>query len=144
MMAQLDLDKSNLIVFWTASLKSLVAGIAGAAFAWARLSGMKNSAKSSREYEQQIQRYAFDMDRASWIVETILQMNSSEISQIPDEWLEAVCRDLFSSSGKKTEETNSLEAFAALFDATAKAKIGTSGIDFEIDRKGAKRIAAEA
>jgi hypothetical protein len=137
-------SSANQTAFWAASLKSIISGIAGAAFSWAGLSGLKSSAQSAREYDQQIQRYAFDMDRASWIVETILQMNSSETSQIPDEWLQAVCRDLFSMPGKKPDETNSLEAFAALFDATAKAKIGTSGIDFEIDRKGAKRIAAEA
>jgi hypothetical protein len=129
--------------FWARSLKGLASGAAGAAFAWAGLAGLKSSARAARTYEQQMQRYAFDMDRASWIVETILQMNAIEKAQVPEEWLEAVCRDLFLVTGSKRDDARSLESFAALFDATARAKIGTSGIDFEIDRKGARKLAQE-
>lgn len=127
--------------FWAQTLKSFASGVAGAAFGWAGLSGLKAAALAAREYEQNVQRYAFDMDRASWVVETILQMNAIEKANVPDEWLEAVCRDLFSIGGKGSEETKPLEAFAALFDATAKARLGTNGLEFEIDRKGAKKLA---
>ncbi|HEX5183111.1 MAG TPA: hypothetical protein VFW19_08165 [Allosphingosinicella sp.] len=134
---------SGSAAFWALSAKSLVAGAVGAALTWAGLSGLKSSAVSARQYEQAIQRYAFDMDRASWVVETILQMNSVEKSEVPDEWLEAVCRDLFVTTVQKPEDNRSLEAFAALFDATAKARIGTNGLEFEIDRKGAKKLAQD-
>lgn len=136
-------DAAGSAAFWALSIKSLLSGVAGAAFAWAGLSGLKASAIASREYEQSIQRYAFDMDRASWIVETILQMNASEKATVPIEWLESVCRDLFISAERNTTENRSLDAFAALFDATAKARIGTAGIEFEIDRKGAKKLAQD-
>jgi hypothetical protein len=134
-------DVAGSAAFWSRSIKSVISGIAGAAFAWAGLAGLKSSAVAARQYEQAIQRYAFDMDRASWIVETILQMNSVEEATVPDEWLEAVCRDLFAVSGTKADDHRSLEAFAALFDATARARIGTTGVEFEIDRKGAKKLA---
>lgn len=130
--------------FWTLSIKSLLSGAAGAAFAWAGLSGLKATAIADRDYEQSIKRYAFDMDRASWIVETILQMNTSEKATVPDEWLENVCRDLFVNKERDSKEHRSLDAFAALFDATAKARIGTNGIEFEVDRKGARKLAHEA
>lgn len=130
--------------FWTLSIKSLLSGAAGAAFAWAGLSGLKATAIADRDYEQSIKRYAFDMDRASWIVETILQMNTSEKTTVPDEWLENVCRDLFVNKERDSKEHRSLDAFAALFDATAKARIGTNGIEFEVDRKGARKLAHEA
>jgi hypothetical protein len=130
--------------FWMLSIKSLLSGAAGAAFAWAGLSGLKTTAIADRDYEQSIKRYAFDMDRASWVVETILQMNSSEKATVPDEWLENVCRDLFVNKERDSKEHRSLDAFAALFDATAKARIGTNGIEFEVDRKGARKLAHEA
>ena len=130
--------------FWTLSIKSLLSGAAGAAFAWAGLSGLKATAIADRDYEQSNKRYAFDMDRASWIVETILQMNTSEKTTVPDEWLENVCRDLFVNKERDSKEHRSLDAFAALFDATAKARIGTNGIEFEVDRKGARKLAHEA
>ncbi|MBL4641339.1 MAG: hypothetical protein JKX86_05930 [Verrucomicrobiales bacterium] len=126
--------------FWAIIIKSILAGLGGAAFIWAGLSGLKGAAKSGREYEQQIQRYSFDMDRASWVVETILQMNSTESAQVPDEWLASVCRDLFATTNERPEEGRSLDALAALLDATARAKIGTSGVDFEFDRKAAKQL----
>jgi hypothetical protein len=129
--------------FWARTAKSVASGAVGAAFAWAGLSGLKASAIALREHEKSVERYAFDMDRASWVVETLLQMNFVEQAEVPNEWLEAVCRDLFVTSGHKAEESRSLEAFAALFDATAKARIGTNGIEFEVDRKGAKKLASE-
>lgn len=131
------------VVFWARSLKSLISGVAGAAFIWAGLSSLKAAAVASRQYEQAMQKYAFDMDRASWTVETILQMNAIEKSQVPDQWLEAVCHDLFASPEVRREEPRSLDALAALLDVTAKAKFGTGGLEFEVDRKGAKKIASE-
>jgi hypothetical protein len=134
----------EIAAFWVRSLKSLLSGVAGGAFAWAGLAGLKSSARAFREYEQQIRRYAFDMDRASWTVETLLQMNSMETAQVPDQWLEAVCRDMFVLSPQQGEETRSLDALAALLDATARAKIGTGGFEFELDRKQAREIARQA
>ncbi|CAH0349351.1 hypothetical protein [Sphingobium sp. CECT 9361] len=138
-----NLEVSGSAAFWVNAAKSLVAGVAGAAFTWAGLSGLKSSTIAAREHEQAVQRYAFDMDRASWIVETILQMNAAEQAEVPREWLENACRDLFVRSSKAVEDYRSLDAFAALFDATAKARIGTNGIEFEIDRKGARKLAHE-
>jgi hypothetical protein len=142
-LALTDISTDGSAAFWARTAKSLASGLAGAAFAWAGLTGLKTSAVALREHEKAVERYAFDMDRASWIVETILQMNAVEESQVPEQWLEAVCRDLFASSAERGDDRASLEAFAALFDATAKARIGTSGIEFEIDRKGAKKLAQE-
>jgi hypothetical protein len=71
-------------------------------------------------------------------------MNTSEKATVPDEWLENVCRDLFVNKERDSKEHRSLDAFAALFDATAKARIGTNGIEFEVDRKGARKLAHEA
>lgn len=130
--------------FWARMVKGALAGIAGAAFAWAGLSGFRDAAISQREYERYVQRYAFDMDRASWIVETLLQMNSNEQMRIPDDWLRSVCQSLFDNDSASDRGTNSLESFAALFDATSRAKLGTNGIEFEIDKKGAKKLASEA
>ncbi|MDE2567523.1 MAG: hypothetical protein KGM93_01285 [Sphingomonadales bacterium] len=136
-------NQNSQFITWSIVGKSLVAGIGGAAFLWAGLSGLKSTSRHASEYDREMRRYSFDMDRASWIVETILQMSTNESAQVPSEWLESVCRDLFKSLPGQVDETKSLDALAALLDVTARAKIGTSGIDFEIDRKQAKRLAAE-
>jgi hypothetical protein len=130
--------------FWILSLKGLASGALGAGLIWSGLAGLKNSSVAARLYEQRIQKYAFDMDRASWIVETLIEMNSLEAANVPDEWLESVCHDLFAIDGGKVEEPKALGALAALLDATAGAKVGTNGLEFQIDRKGAKQMSKEA
>jgi hypothetical protein len=129
--------------FWSNSVKSLAAGIAGAAFIWAGLSSYKTAALSNRKHEQALEKYAFDMDRASWVVETILQMNFVEKTAVPEQWLESVCTDLFSTSVAEKHKTEPIEALAALLDATAHARFGTNGVEFEINRRGAKKLAAQ-
>lgn len=126
---------------WLIAGKSLLAGVAGGAFLWAGLSNLRTATVSAREFEEAALRYRFDIDRASWVVETILQMSANEKTEIPSEWLEAVCRHLFENRTGSDESTSTLEAVSALFDATAKARFGTNGVEFEIDKKGAKKIA---
>jgi hypothetical protein len=131
--------------FWMTALKGFAAGAAGVAFLYAGLSGMKRSEEAERAQSLRLQRYSHDMDRASWVVETILQLSSTESAKVPDVWLESVCNDLFKSDPEKANSTpDSLEALGALLDATARAKIGTSGFEFELDRKDAKRLASQA
>ncbi len=130
--------------FWILAIKGVASGALGAGLIWSGLAGLKSSSIAARHYEQRIQKYAFDMDRASWIVETLIEMNSLEAANVPDQWLESVCHHLFAVDGGKVEEPKALGALAALLDATASAKVGTNGLEFQIDRKGAKQMAKEA
>ncbi len=131
--------------FWMTAIKGFAAGAAGVAFLWAGLSGLKRAEEAERAQSLRLQRYSHDMDRASWVVETILQLSSTESAKVPDVWLESVCNDLFKSDPDKASATpDSLEALGALLDATARAKIGTNGFEFELERKDAKRVAKQA
>lgn len=131
--------------FLIQAIKSLAAGAGGGAFLWAGLNGMKKSEELSRQIYDRMQRYSHDMDRASWVVETLLQLNAVESAQVPDAWLEAVCNDLFvDASGARLSQPDSLEALGALLDATARAKIGTDGFHFELDRSQARKLARSA
>jgi hypothetical protein len=128
--------------FLIQAIKSLAAGAGGGAFLWAGLNGMKKSEELSRQISDGMQRYSHDMDRASWVVETLLQLNAVESAQVPDTWLEAVCNDLFTdASGTRSNQPDSLEALGALLDATARAKIGTDGFQFELERSQARKLA---
>lgn len=138
-----DIGSPLTLAFWALTIKSAAIALADGAFAWAGLRGIRSAAVTSRQYDQAVRQYAFDMDRASWIVETLVQMNSMEKSTIPDQILSAFCSNIFSSKSDNKDDGRSLESFAALFDVTSKAKIGTNGVEFEIDRKGAKKLAAD-
>lgn len=130
--------------FWITALKGFAAGAAGVALLWAGLSAMKKAEEAERAQSARLQRYSHDMDRASWVVETILQLSSTESAKVPDVWLESVCNGLFSSEPEKSSSSpDSLEALGALLDATARAKIGTNGFEFELDHRGAKKVASQ-
>lgn len=129
---------------WITSIKSIASGIGGAGFVWAGLAGLKSSVHAQTAYDQKLQKYAFDMDRASWVVETLLHMNTTESNQVPDKWLESVCQGLFIEGDKVEGEIKSLDALAALLDATARAKIGTGGFEFELDKRAARKLAEQA
>jgi hypothetical protein len=142
---RLDLSENvQQSLFWANTIKAAVSGVGGAAFIWAGLSGLKGSTESQRRFSQQLQRYSFDMDRASWVVETLLQMNSMESAQVPDVWLEAACRELFAQEPTSDGAGDSLTALAALLDATARAKIGTNGFEFELNKRALRRLADQA
>jgi hypothetical protein len=127
------------------AIKSLAAGAGGGAFLWAGLNGMKKSEELARQIYDRLQRYSHDMDRASWIVETLLELNAVESAQVPDVWLEAVCSDLFvDAAGARSTQPDSLEALGALLDATARARVGTDGFQFELERPQARKLARSA
>lgn len=130
--------------FWASTLKAAISGVGGAAFIWAGLAGLKASTEGQRQFSQQLQKYSFDMDRASWVVETLLQMNSIESAQVPDVWLEAACRELFQNEKSSDSRSDALSALGALLDASARARVGTDGFDFELDRKQTHKVAKQA
>tara|TARA_Y100001968_G_C19373589_1_gene726384 strand:+ start:191 stop:1459 length:1269 start_codon:yes stop_codon:yes gene_type:complete len=142
--AQASFDNLVSEALWVSAIKSALLGAAGVAFAWAGLSGLKKSVSREDEFRREIQRYGYDMDRASWVVETILQMSSLEAQQIPDVWLQAVCEGLFASPEVQHTDERSLDALAALLDATAKARVGTNGFEFELDKRGLRTATKQA
>jgi len=132
-----DDDQFRWFQFWEVLLKGLTTGAAGLAFIWSGLNAWKRSEEAKRSYEQALQRYAFDMDRASWIVETLIQMNRIEKSSIPREWLAGVCNDLFMNKhAEMAKNSEPLDNLSALLKASARAKVGSNGVEFELDRKG--------
>lgn len=91
----------------------------------------------------EFERYALDINRASWAIETIMEVGQREGQQLPREWIEGVCRGLFSKSDDKDQDTTSLEALGALLNVTGRAEIGTDGTKFELERRGLRRAAKE-
>lgn len=91
----------------------------------------------------EFERYALDINRASWAIETIMEVGQREGQQIPREWIEGVCRGLFSKSDDKDQDTTSLEALGALLNITGRAEIGTDGTKFELERRELRRAAKE-
>jgi hypothetical protein len=47
---------------------------------------------------QDLQKYSLDINRASWTIETIMEMTTKEGRVLPDRWIDGACHGLFQTS----------------------------------------------
>lgn len=87
-----------------------------------------------------VDQYNYDLVRASWIIETVLEVKEEHDSVVPDRWIEGVTRGLFTDSGPESATDESVQALKALLGFTASASFGPEGPKVELNRKGAKKL----
>lgn len=124
-------------------LKLFAASGAGFGLFVYTISWLRRLSDDATRHQQQLQRHVFDMNRASWTIETILELSGSELPEIPEIWLQSVTSNLFEHGDVKKDETGSLQALAALLNVTSEAEIGPDGPKFKLNRRGAKKAASE-
>lgn len=90
--------------------------------------------------ERDLERYRYDIDRASWAVETILEAQGKEGGEVPQAWIDGVTSNMFSRTDGRADDNDALDALAALIGHSAKAEIGTNGAKLEINRNGLRQI----
>jgi|GEM_PF-3521638 len=102
----------------------------------------KNLELTANRRALDLERYLFDIDRASWVIETIMELRDEEgISTIPDPWLMGATHNLFGSSGTDIQnKQDPLEALGEILASGAKLKVGNGASELEIQPKAAKKI----
>jgi hypothetical protein len=95
------------------------------------------------QLERSLERYALDIDRASWSIETLIEMSKTEGAQVPAAWVDGACRDLFSQSSHRDDPT-ALQALGALMDVAAGAEVGPEGARITLNRKGTRQVGRQA
>ena len=91
--------------------------------------------------ERSLERYRYDIDRASWAIETILEAQGKEGGTVPEEWIYGVTRSLFAGD-QKAQDQNPLEALGTLLNVAARAEIGPNGPRIEFEKRGLRKVAA--
>ena len=61
--------------------------------------------------------------------------------QVPDAWVDGICRNLFHDRTVRDPDASSSNALAALFEVVAGAKFGPEVTEVTVDRRGARKIA---
>lgn len=99
-------------------------------------------AEDSR-YERELERFALDIDRASWIAETVIEFRDDEDGmEVPSAWIDGVTNNLFNSEGAaNSPEENALDALGELLKAGTKVSVGTNGASLELDSNASKKVA---
>lgn len=104
----------------------------------------RSLARDEVTYKRSLEQYVFDINRASWTIETILELSDSELTEIPATWLDRVTNGMFVDGNSDSDEASSLQALAALLNVTTEAEIGPDGPKFRLNKRAAKKAASEA
>ena len=93
-------------------------------------------------HQREIDQFKHDLVRASWVIETILEVEREYQGTVPDEWIQGVTKGLFEHQPKSLSNLDDgAQALRALMGVTASASFGPDGPKFDINRKGAKKLA---
>ncbi len=117
-------------------LSSASIGVAIYAIQWARKIYFEDA-----RVERDLELYSYDLNRASWVIETILEAKKENGDMPPETWIGGACNNLFGASQKTESEDSAMDAFSDLLRVAAKARVGTDGVNLEFSNSGAKKIA---
>lgn len=124
----------------------LTLGAVGAA--WYALSFLRKIHDEDLRAERDLERYLYDVDRASWAIETVLEAQRREGEQdaveIPQEWVEGVTRGLFQRADSRDPEELSLAALGSIFNFAAEAEVGPGGTKVRFNKPGLKAMKRRA
>lgn len=104
---------------------------------------LKQLERDDTRFKRELEKYSLDVNRASWIVETVMEFKEEEAGlKVPEKWLEGVTNNLFGSTeADKEQEASALDSLADLLSAGARLKIGNGGAELEIDSRAARKLA---
>lgn len=92
--------------------------------------------QTKREYEA----FGDDIDRASYVIETILEVGEKEKVDVPDVWIEGACNNLFTPRDIKGQKQATSNAASLLLDIIAGAKFGPDGAELTVERGGIRHM----
>lgn len=122
---------------------SVPAAIAGGLLVYA-LGWLKHLHAEDSRSERDLERYRYDIDRASWAIETILEAQAKEGGTVPDAWIGGATNGLFARTENGSSERDAVDALGSLFNFAARAEFGPNGPKLEFNRPGLRRLSKEA
>ncbi|MEM9108478.1 MAG: hypothetical protein AAGC72_00450 [Planctomycetota bacterium] len=107
-------------------------------FATAYLGWMNKWFSQHADEEFRLKRLSLDIDRASWLVETVSEWQSEHPDQpLPPELLQQIGGGLFADDA---DTHNGEHALNTLLGASSRLQLKTAGATIDVDRKGINKI----
>lgn len=108
-------------------------------FATAYLRWMNHWFNQHANEEFRLKRLSLDIDRASWLVETVSEWQAEHPDQpLPDELLRQLGEGLFSPAAK--EQVDEEHPLSTLLGASSHLQLNSAGTTLDIDRKGMNKL----
>ncbi len=123
------------------SVRSVALTIAAVGFFFYAINWLRgiyiDHVRTDRKYES----YGNDIDRASFVIETIMEVGEREHAEVPDTWISGVCRNLFTEKGSDSYDTVPSSVATMLLESISGAKMRTDGAEIELKRRDARKLA---
>lgn len=128
---------------WLLLAKTFLSSIGAVAFLVYAINWLQKLYYDEVNSRRELERYTYDINRASWIIETVMEMKSQQNnSDVPDVWIQSVCNNLFNDINHDDSHQHNT-ALSALLSSSANVQFGTDGFNFDINKKGAKKLAKQ-
>lgn len=115
-----------------------LAAAAAAALGFYLLNWARQLHDTDLRSERDLERYRYDLDRATWAIETILEAQKG--GSVPDEWISGVTNGLFARGERRDDEQSQAEALGALLNFAAEAELGPGGTRIKLTKSGISRL----
>lgn len=141
----LAIEKKEDTIVWLLGAKSAIGGISLLGFLLLYLRWEMAWLSLRANYESNLAATKIDIDRASWVAESLLEWNrESPDKPVPEELLVSFTRRLFDWDAKTEDHQTANDSLASvILGSAAKVQIGPSGANLEIDRKGLRALKKE-
>lgn len=123
------------------SILSSALAVGGLLYAAGWLRRMYNS---EVETSHEIDRFNYDILRANWVIESVLEVTKEHEGQVPQEWIEGVTRRLFDGGARAEPEDKDQLAMQALLGMSSSAKVGPDGITIDLNKRNLRNIVRAA
>lgn len=135
-------DQTTLL--WVLSLRGLALSVVTVGFLAYLVTFIRRSYDAEVESLRELQRYGMDINRASWVIETAMEMTTKEGAQLPEKWVEGACSGLFQTGSKGDGDVGSLAALGAVMGLGPEVSVGPEGASFKLPPRAAKKAAKDA
>lgn len=134
----------NSIAFYIASARLTASSAAAGGTIFYLLGWFKRLHDTDLRAHRDLERYLYDVDRASWVVETMLESQrkgENELpAEIPHDWVLGVTHGLFARNEPRDESQATMEALGSLLNFAAEAELGPQGPRIKLTKAGIKRL----
>lgn len=137
-------SNTNNYMLWLLALRGVALSGVAIGFIVYLLTFIRRNHDEELRYHRELQRYGMDINRASWVIETAMEMTNKDGAQLPEKWVEGACAGLFQTSTKGDGEVSSLAALGAVMGLGPEVSVGPSGATIKLPPKATKKAANDA
>jgi len=125
--------------FWALVIRGTLCFLVTAGAALVAINWLKREHIVEGDRREALERQLFDINRASWVIETSLEVQKDSKGGIPEAWIEWVTRNLFETpENQRRPDDERIAVLSGLLGMSSKMKFGPDGAEVEIEKSGLK------